>query len=109
MYVTSYFNVCHPARLLQQTSSSKPFWMRKGSVSTTQIQLTRDVYVNVQFKDLGNLDNLNGRVQECNLVLSAPILGGFLNLSQCNSQLDRNSETWHVLNSLKGRSSICQV
>ena len=45
----------------------------------TQVQLTRDVYVNVQFKDLGNLDNLNGRVQQRNLVLSAPTLGGFLN------------------------------
>ena len=70
----------------------------------TQVELARDVYVNVQFKDLDNLDNLNGRVQECNLVPSAPILGGFLNVSQCNNQLDRNSETWHVLYSLKGRS-----
>ena len=66
MYVTLYFNVCHPAQLLQQnlqSSSSKPFWMRKGSVSMTQIQLTRDVYVNVQFKDLGNLDDLNATMQ----------------------------------------------
>ena len=82
MYVTLYFNVCHPAQLLQQTSSSKPFWMRKGSVSMTQVQLTRDVYVNVQFKDLDNLDDLNATMQ------FGPQCTYPGRLSKCNSQLD---------------------
>lgn len=47
----------------------------------TQIQLTRDVYVNVQFKDLGNLDDLNATMQ------FGPQCTGRL-----SSQLDTTSE-----------------
>ena len=48
----------------------------------TQVQLTRDGYVNVQFKDLNNLDDLNATMQ------FSPQCTYPGRLFKCNSQLD---------------------